>query len=113
MEVQQTKVNTDGEITKATNALAPIWKFIAAFAALAAFMGSVYKTWNKIDSNESMLKELKEQVTRQYNTHNNEIKTLKDDTDNEMDILEEELDAVKEKVIYREGYEQALKDLKK
>ncbi len=103
----------EGEITRATKSIEPIWK---AIIGLVGFVGIVYagsKTWIQIEANTQAHKELKEQVTRQYNTYKTEVELLRKDYDEEMDVLEEELDKVKEKILYHEGYEQGKKDLKK
>lgn len=99
-------IQQEGEITKFAKGIDPIWKIAGAIIAFCAFMFSIFKTWSKIESNEQALKELKEQQTRQYSTHRNEIESLKKDTDEELDVLEEELDEVKAKILYHEGYEQ-------
>ena len=103
----------EGEITRATKSIEPIWK---AIIGIVGFVGIVYagsKTWIQIEANTQAHKELKEQVTRQYNTYKTDVETLRKDYDEEMDVLEEELDKLKEQSNYKEGYEQALKDLKK
>lgn len=114
MEVQKTTVNTnEGEITKAARAIDPIWKLLIA---LAGFIGVVYagsEAWIKIKATETKLNALEERFTRQYTTHKNEIDAVKKDTDDEMDVLEGEIDKLKEQANYKQGYEQALKDLKK
>lgn len=114
METQKTIVNTsEGEITQAVKAIDPIWKIVGAAIGFVAVIFSVTKTWVKIEGNADAIKELKEQVTRQYNTHKTEIEALRKDSDEELDVLEEELDALKEKFLYHDGYEQATKELKK
>jgi flagellar biosynthesis/type III secretory pathway M-ring protein FliF/YscJ len=108
-----TPSSNEGEITRIAKGMDPVWKILVAAVGFIALMFSVFRTWNKIDSNEAALKELKEQVIRQYNTHKNDIETMRKDSDEELDVLEEELDKVKEKIHYHEAYEQARKELNK
>lgn len=116
MEIERQTIVTpssnEGEITRATKSIEPIWK---AIIGLVGFVGIVYagsKTWIQIEANTKATEQLKEQVTRQYSTYKNEVDAIRKDYDEEMDVLEEELDRVKEKILYHEAYEQALKDTK-
>jgi hypothetical protein len=125
MEIEKQTIITpsphEGEISRIANTISPAAKVIVAIAAFIGVSFSVYRTWSKIDSNEQALKDVKEQMTRQYTTHKAEIDAikathrlevdaLKKDTDDELDVLEEDIDRVKEKIIYHEGYEQAKKE---
>lgn len=108
-----TPSSNEGEITRATKSIEPIWK---AIIGLVGFVGIVYagsKTWIQIEANTKATEQLKEQVLRQYSTYKNEVDAIRKDYDEEMDVLEEELDRVKEKILYHEAYEQGVKEVNK
>jgi hypothetical protein len=100
----------EGEITRASKAIDPFWKFAVPIAAFISIVYGASEAWIKIKSTEREISLLKEQVTRQYNTHKSEIDGVKKDTDDELDVLEEDIDKLKEKILYHEAYEQARKE---
>jgi hypothetical protein len=111
MDVQTNVSTQDGEITKATKSAEPL---IRLFVIGAAFVGAVLglaRGWIRIEDNTTLLKELKEQQATQYRTHRAEIDALKRDNDEELDVLEEELDKVKEEVIYLKAAAETRKEI--
>jgi hypothetical protein len=100
----------EGEFTRASKAIDPFWKFAVPIAAFISIVYGASEAWIKIKSTEREIILLKEQVLRQYTTHKNEIDALKKDTDDELDVLEEDQDRLKEKILYHEAYEQARKE---
>ena len=114
----------DGEISRATKSIEPIAKIVIGALSFIGIIFAGSKTWIQIEANTQVSKELKEQITRQYSTHkqeidqirkdyDKEIEDMKKDQDQELDVLEVEIEKLKEQVNWHLAYEAALKDIKK
>jgi len=103
----------EGEISRATKSIEPLAKIVIGALSFIGIIFAGSKTWIQIDANTSAHKELKEQVTRQYSTNKSDYEKMQKDFDEELDVLEAEIDKLKEQVNWHLAYEAALKDIKK
>ena len=103
----------EGEISRATKSIEPLAKIVIGALSFIGIIFAGSKTWIQIEANTQANRELKEQVVRQYGTYKSELEKMQKDNDEELDILEVEIEKLKEQVNWHLAYEAALKDIKK
>lgn len=92
-------METPKEHTTAFDIIKNYWTVLVAVVML---VGNIFLTWQKVGDNQVSLKELRDQVARQYQVQ----REMNDKTNKEVDQL-------KLWVEYQKGHQQAEKDLKK
>ena len=84
-----------------TNAFEIFKNYLPIITVGGALFVNVVLTWKNVSDNQISIKELRDQVLRQYTTQ----REMNDKTNKEVDVLKLEAS-------YLRGYSQALKDLK-